>query len=84
LEIDGNIVQCFEGDTVASVVMLNAAQPYRRSILSASERAPLCMMGTCFECLVEINDVPNQQGCLRNVEQDMRIRRQLSIRTVTA
>lgn len=77
IDIDGDQVACHEGDTVAAVVMLHGSQPYRRSILSSSERAPFCMMGICFECLIEINGVPNQQGCLRRVERGMRIRRQI-------
>jgi predicted molibdopterin-dependent oxidoreductase YjgC len=77
VEIDGRIVSCCEGDTVAAVVILYAEQPYRRSILSGAARAPFCMMGICFECLIEIDGVPNQQGCLRNVEPGMVIRRQL-------
>ncbi|RKE84659.1 (2Fe-2S)-binding protein [Rhizobium sp. AG855] len=78
ITIDGDDVMCREGDTVAAVVMLHAARPYRHSILSGSERAPFCMMGICFECLVEIDGVPNQQGCLRGVESGMRIRRQVA------
>lgn len=77
VEIDGREVSCLEGDTVAAVVILNGPQPYRRSILSGTARAPYCMMGICFECLIEIDGVPNQQGCLRNVEQGMVIKRQL-------
>lgn len=77
VEIDGREVSCFEGDTVAAIVMLNGREPYRRSIMSGSARAPFCMMGICFECLIEIDGVPNQQGCLRNVVQGMVIKRQL-------
>lgn len=77
VQIDGSEVSCFEGDTVAAVVLLNGLQPYRRSALSRAERAPFCMMGICFECLIEIDGIPNQQGCLRNVEPGMRIKRQV-------
>lgn len=77
IKIDGDDVLCREGDTVAAVVMLHAGRPYRHSILSGAARAPFCMMGICFECLVEIDGVPNQQGCLRTVEPGMRIRRQV-------
>jgi predicted molibdopterin-dependent oxidoreductase YjgC len=77
IDIDGHAVACQEGDTVAAVVMLHGSKPYRRSILSGSERAPFCMMGVCFDCLIEIDGVPNQQGCLRRVEPGMRIRRQI-------
>lgn len=81
VEIEGSQVFCREGDTVAAVVLLQGQQPYRRSILSGMGRAPFCMMGVCFECLVEIDGTPNQQGCLRTVEPGMRIQRQLGLRT---
>lgn len=84
IKIDDHDVLCREGDTVAAVVMLHAGRPYRHSILSGSERAPFCMMGICFECLVEIDGVPNQQGCLRGVEPGMRIRRQVANATMSS
>jgi predicted molibdopterin-dependent oxidoreductase YjgC len=34
------------------------------------------MMGVCFECLVEIDGVPNRQSCLIEVREGMRIRSQ--------
>ncbi|MCM2474518.1 (2Fe-2S)-binding protein [Rhizobium sp. CG5] len=84
VEIDGRDVICREGDTVAAVVLLHGPQPYRHSILSGAERAPFCMMGICFECLIEIDGVPNQQGCLRRVEPGMRIRRQIAVAMATS
>ena len=33
-------------------------------------------MGVCFECLVEIDGVPNQQACLVPVSEGMSVRRQ--------
>ena len=75
--IDGIATSCFTGDTVAAVMMLEGDRPYRRTALSGSPRAPFCMMGICFDCLVEIDGIPHQQGCLRGVEPGMRIRRQL-------
>jgi hypothetical protein len=67
-----------EHDTVASL-LLNTVDPdrYRQSPVSARRRAPLCMMGVCFECLVEIDGQTNQQGCLVQVRDGMRIRRQI-------
>jgi len=34
------------------------------------------MMGLCFECLVEIDGVPNRQSCQIPVQEGMQIRRQ--------
>ena len=35
------------------------------------------MMGVCFECLVVIDGVPNQQACMIEARDGMRIERQL-------
>lgn len=45
--------------------------------LDGRRRSPFCMMGTCFECLVEIDGQPNRQACLVLVRDGMHIQRQL-------
>jgi len=68
------------GTTTRSVVaalLLAGAVPTRTTPVSGAPRAPYCMMGVCFECLVAIDGVPNQQGCLIPVVEGMRIDRQL-------
>ena len=47
---------------------------FRNASVSGAPRAPYCMMGVCFECLVEIDDVPSQQACLVRPREGMRIR----------
>lgn len=37
-------------------------------------RGPYCLMGVCFDCLVEIDGVPDRQSCLAVVEEGMNIR----------
>lgn len=41
-----------------------------------SKRAPYCMMGVCFECLVAIDGRPGRQSCLVAVKDGMVIQRQ--------
>jgi D-hydroxyproline dehydrogenase subunit gamma len=65
------------GITVTAAVFLLGVKQTSVSSVSGSHRAPYCQMGVCFECLMEINNVPNQQGCLTYVEEGMEIRRQL-------
>jgi predicted molibdopterin-dependent oxidoreductase YjgC len=78
VELDGETVMARERDTVASLLLGSVAPDlYRRSAASGLPRAPLCMMGVCFECLVEIDGQTNQQGCLVRVRDGMRIRRQV-------
>jgi predicted molibdopterin-dependent oxidoreductase YjgC len=79
VEVDGIPVTATAQDSVASLLLRTyGPETYRRSPVSGLPRAPLCMMGVCFECLVEIDGQTNQQGCLVKVREGMRIRRQLS------
>lgn len=80
VELDGELLEARERETVASFLLRVAGpQGYRRSPVSGKPRAPLCMMGVCFECLVEIDGQTNQQGCMVRVREGMRIRRQMSM-----
>ncbi|HSH57902.1 MAG TPA: (2Fe-2S)-binding protein [Halomonas sp.] len=59
----------------AALLWLEGAAGYRRHV-DGSNRAPLCMMGVCHECLVTVDGEPNRQGCLVPVADGMRIERQ--------
>jgi predicted molibdopterin-dependent oxidoreductase YjgC len=80
--LDGREVEALEGETVASVLLVHGDGPYRRTALSHDARAPFCMMGVCFECLVRIDGTYNRQGCMVSVKPGMRIERQMGLRTV--
>ena len=43
--------------------------------LEVSPRGPFCMMGVCFDCLVEVDGVPNVQGCMTLVSDGMQVRK---------
>jgi len=36
----------------------------RETPVGTSERGPYCMMGICFDCLAEIDGMPNRQSCM--------------------
>jgi len=74
----GEPVTVPEHATVAAAMLLAGWQWNRNSPISGAPRAPYCMMGTCFECLVEIDGVPDRQACLTPVRDGMRIERQLA------
>lgn len=82
--IDGQAVSVPAGFTAAAAMLLHGSGATRRTALSGEGRAPYCMMGVCFECLLEINGEPNQQGCLVIVAQGMRINAQQGKRAVPA
>ena len=62
--------------TAAAAMLFRESGATRTTPVSGAPRAPYCMMGVCFECLMEINGVPNQQACLIPVAEGMTINRQ--------
>ena len=74
--INGRSVTVPRGETVAAAVLAENIGYTRTSPVSGQRRAPLCMMGVCFECLMVIDGVPNQQACKVRVRDGMRIGRQ--------
>jgi len=74
--IDGEPFEARAGDTVAAALLASGRLATRTTPVSGAPRGPFCMMGVCFDCLITIDDVPNQQGCLVAVAPGMRIRTQ--------
>ena len=64
------------GISVAAALLMCGVNRLRATPVSEAPRAPYCMMGVCFECLVDIDGVPNRQSCLIEVAEGMRIRSQ--------
>ncbi len=80
--VNGKTVSVPQGFTAAAAMLLQGNGATRTSALSGEGRAPYCMMGVCFECLMDINGEPNQQGCLVTVTEGMRINAQHGKRMV--
>ena len=62
--------------SVAAALLASGVSRFRATPVLGAPRAPYCMMGACFECLVEIDGVPNRQSCMIEVKVGMRIRSQ--------
>ena len=69
-----------EGASAAAAVLLAGLPAIRETPVTGSPRAPLCLMGVCFDCLAEIDGVPNRQACMVPVAPGMRIARQRGAR----
>ena len=78
IKIDATTMQVPVDVSVAAALLLSDRIPFRYSQAEGSARAPYCMMGVCAECLVTINDAPNQFACQRRVESGMRVQTQQS------
>ena len=71
--IEGKEITAFQGDTVATVMLVAGFNYFRITPISGKQRAPYCMMGICFDCLVEINGTPNRRACRVLVQEGMRV-----------
>jgi len=83
LSVDGEPCTVPSGASVASA-LLQRGSIARLTGLSGSARAPYCMMGVCFECLVQIDGVPGRQACMVVAEPGMDVRRQDGHRAASA
>lgn len=74
---EGKPLEVPAGISVAAAV-LGHAHPHGtcRNSADGTQRNPFCLMGVCFECMMEINGQPNIQSCLVQVEEGMVVARQ--------
>lgn len=77
LTIDGAPCWANEGEILASVLLRQPVPHFRRHPVDGSPRAAFCMMGVCFECLVEVDGIGGQQACLIPVKDGMQVNRWL-------
>ena len=82
--VEGTPVLVPEGASAAAAVLLAGLAAIRETPVSGTPRAPLCLMGVCFDCLAEIDGVPNRQACMVPVAPGMRIARQHGARAARA
>lgn len=74
LTVDGEPLHAAAGDTVAAALLAAGRPVTRTSAVSGGPRAPYCLMGVCFECLVEVDGVPSCQACLVEARDGMVVR----------
>ncbi|WP_267223209.1 (2Fe-2S)-binding protein [Dyella silvae] len=72
LSVNGQPVEVPAGASVAAA-MAHVTLHFRRSV-SGTARAPLCGMGVCFECRVNIDGVPHVRACMTPVIEGMQVR----------
>jgi predicted molibdopterin-dependent oxidoreductase YjgC len=76
IDFEGDKLQVPVGETVIAALMAAGVTYARTTSISGAHRAPYCQMGVCFECLMEIDGVPNRQACMIQVRDGMVVKRQ--------
>lgn len=75
ITVDGSALTVPAGISVAAAVAGHGLRLHtRQHPVDDSARGPCCFMGVCFECLMEIDGVPDVQSCLVTVRDGMEVR----------
>jgi D-hydroxyproline dehydrogenase subunit gamma len=74
IHLDDREIPAVAGESVAAALLAAGAIGFRSDPISGETRAPYCMIGNCYECLVEIDGWPDRQACLVPVAPGMRVR----------
>jgi predicted molibdopterin-dependent oxidoreductase YjgC len=82
LSFEGEALRACPGESVAIALLASGVAAFRETPVSGAARGPWCLMGVCFDCLVEIDGVANRQACLVPAREGMAIRRQRGARSI--
>ena len=63
-----------EGANLAAALLAAGVTVFRNTPVSGAPRGPFCMMGVCFDCLVDVDGVV-RQACMMEVTQGLEITR---------
>ncbi len=76
VSVDGEDIQAMAGEPLAAALLVAGYQWFRQSDSDGQRRGPWCMMGACYECLIEVDGVL-KQACMTPVTDGMRVSRRL-------
>ena len=71
VSVDGEPVQAYPGETVATVLLAAGRQTFRHTDHLHAPRGLFCGMGVCFDCLVTVDGQPNVRACVTPVHAGM-------------
>jgi D-hydroxyproline dehydrogenase subunit gamma len=77
---DGKEVPARTGESLAVSLLAAGILTFRETPVTGAARGPLCLMGACFDCLVEVEGQPNVQACMTTVRAGLRAAPQRGVR----
>ena len=73
IEVDGQKVLAYEGESLATVLMATGILAFEHHAHPHAPSRLFCGMGTCQQCLVTIDNLPNCQACQIFVRPGMKV-----------
>ena len=72
VRFEGEDLMLPNGENLAGALLVAGVMPFRHTPVSGAPRGPFCMMGACYDCLVEIDGM-TVQACMLQVTDGMHI-----------
>lgn len=73
-EVDGEVLVARRGETIATALLRHGRLAFGPHPVTREPVGPLCLMGSCFGCLCEIDGRPGSQACLEVVRDGLIVR----------
>ena len=75
IEVDGVEVPLREGQTIAAALWAAGIRSWRTTRVAGRPRGLLCGIGSCYDCLVEVNGVADVRACITPAQDGDVVRR---------
>jgi hypothetical protein len=75
ITVDGEPVPGIAGQTVAGILLASGRLSWRTT-RSGAPRGVFCGIGSCFDCVVTVNEVPDVRACRRRAVDGDEVRTQ--------
>lgn len=72
--LDGMVLSLPDGANLAAALLGAGVDTFRATPVTGAARGPYCMMGACFDCLIEVDGV-TRQACMMQVSAGLVLRR---------
>lgn len=64
ITVDGEQVQCTEGQSLAACLLASGRSAWRRTRHGGADRGLFCGIGVCFDCLLTVNGETSVRACV--------------------
>lgn len=76
IDVDGQPILAYAGETVAAALFANGKRILRYTSKRREPRSLYCGIGVCYDCLVTVDGLPNQRACMTQVKPGLVVRTQ--------
>lgn len=78
-QFDGRPITAYPGETIGAALLAAGIVTLRTTRHRGRPRGLFCGIGVCFDCLVVVDGIPNQQACLAPARAGALVRTQLGV-----